>query len=191
MTNCELGQSIKNDDETAFAVFYNKHHFWVFRKASNMLNLKEDAEEAAQDVFVKAWKNRKSWKSCEGTFLTWFNTICRNDLIDSLRHQNRMYMSQFYNTSDIDYAEILANIPNMRSENPLDALISEEQIVSIEEGLCNMSSRNHRMSWVLRHIEGYGHKDISRILKSSIGSTKIHINRANQYLKKHLTSTTQ
>ena len=187
MTNTELGQSIRNGDESAFILFFNRNYGWVYRRAFRCLKSREDAEDTASTVFAKAWQHREKYSRKKGTFMAWFNVLCQRVVIDARRKQKTAYENCRY--GDLDTSEdnsIFERIADTR-QSALDGLIAEEQQVRIEDALCEVENPYQRLAWILHYFEGYKYREVSRIMKRSEGTCKIWVYRCNQHLQRILT----
>ncbi|WP_339716229.1 sigma-70 family RNA polymerase sigma factor [uncultured Kriegella sp.] len=76
--------NVLNGDTTAFAVLVNRHKNMVFTLAFRMLKNREEAEELAQDTFVKVFRSLEKFKG-EAKFSTWVYRITYNGCLDRLK----------------------------------------------------------------------------------------------------------
>ena len=183
MTNAELGQGIRNGDESAFTTFFDRHYGWVYRRALKFLKSHEDAEDAASKVFVKAWQHREKYNAEKGMFMAWFNMLCRNLLIDVKRRKKNANDKCWYgDLQETERHALLEHEPDTR-KSALDVLIAEEQQKRIEDALCRIKRPEHRLAWILHHFEGYTYDKISEIIKRPKGTCKIWVYRCNQLLQ--------
>ena len=74
---------ILEGDENQYKVLIDKYKNYAFTLALNVLNNREDAEEVAQDSFVKAFKNLKKFNR-QAKFSTWFYRIVTNTAITKI-----------------------------------------------------------------------------------------------------------
>lgn len=79
-----LFQAAQGDDQLAFRVLVERHIGLVRRLAMNVLRDELEAEDAAQETFVAAWRNRAGWRP-EAKFTTWLYRIAMNKAIDGYR----------------------------------------------------------------------------------------------------------
>ena len=182
MTNAELGKRIHNGDESAFTTFFDRHYGWVYRRALKFLKSHEDAEDAASNVFFKAWQHREKYNSEKGEFIGWFNVLCKNLLIDTRRRKQNATDRCWYGDLQNERHALLEHEPDTR-KSVLDSLILEEQQIQIEDALCKIKRPEHRLSWILHYFEGYTYDKISEILKKPKGTCKIWVYRCNQLLQ--------
>ncbi|MEM9300430.1 MAG: sigma-70 family RNA polymerase sigma factor, partial [Bacteroidota bacterium] len=75
---------ILDGDESQYKILIDKYKVYAFTLAMNVLGNREDAEEVAQDSFIKAFKNLKKFNR-EAKFSTWFYRIVTNTAITRTR----------------------------------------------------------------------------------------------------------
>src|SRR5208283_4224378 len=84
MSNEELLELCKRQDQEALGVLFRRHERPVYNLLYRMLSNHEDAEEALAEVFVKVWRAAASFKG-EAKFTTWLFRIASNTARDYLR----------------------------------------------------------------------------------------------------------
>jgi len=176
-----LATLAKEGDEVAFGQLFDKHYKWVYNKAYRMLGDYRDAEEVAQDVFIKVWQKLSKWDTEQGSFQAWLNTVARNTIIDAIRKRNRDPIVSFDGSPDDDERPLHEyEDPRPGPEKQLEA---QEARDLIESSLQLVTKPNHRIAWILRHLEGYSIAEIARILERKEGTVKIWIFRCMQELR--------
>jgi RNA polymerase sigma-70 factor (ECF subfamily) len=80
----EIIRSVLNGDQQAYAQMVDRYQSFVFTLALRMVKSREDAEEVAQDVFVKAYRYLADFKGAS-KFSTWLYAIVNNTCITLLR----------------------------------------------------------------------------------------------------------
>ena len=80
----EIISKVLSGDHQAYAGLVNRYQNYVFTLALRMVKNREDAEEVAQDVFIKAYKYLADFKG-NSKFTTWLYTIVNNTGISFLR----------------------------------------------------------------------------------------------------------
>ncbi len=159
-------------DSSAFAVLVDRHKNNVFNICIKILCNKEEAEEVAQDTFLKVYDKLNTFKE-EAKFSTWLYRIAFNTSIS----QQRKNKAKHFNTDDY--------IIEMYSE---DDLIEQLNIETIEE-------RERQLKLAISKLDGeqqlllelYYDKDISvievaKITNLSQSNVKVKIHRARQKL---------
>lgn len=180
----ELATLAKEGDEIAFSQLFDKHYSWVYSKAYRMLGNYQDTEEVTQDVFIKVWQKLKKWDTAQGSFQAWLNTVARNTIIDAIRKRDRIREAPLSGQPDDD------EVPLSQYEDPRPGpdrqLEAREAQEILESALALVTKPNHRIAWMLRHLEGYSIAEIARILDRKDGTVKIWIFRCTQELRQIL-----
>ncbi len=179
-----LATQAKQGDEIAFSQLFDKHYSWVYSKAYRMLGNYQDTEEVTQDVFVKVWQKLNKWDTEQGSFQAWLNTVARNTIIDAIRKRDRIRESPVGGSPDDDELP-LSEYEDTRP-GPERQLEAQEAQEILESALQQVTKPNHRIAWMLRHLEGYSIAEIARILDRKDGTVKIWIFRCTQELRQIL-----
>ena len=181
-----LATQAKAGNDAAFRQLFDKHYKWVYNKAYRMLGNYQDTEEVASDVFVKVWQklNKNKWDEEKGSFQAWLNMVARNTIIDAIRKRNRIREHPLSGPQDDDEQPLSQyEDPYSGPEQELEA-VEAQQI--LENALEQVTKSNHRIAWMLRHLEGYSIAEIARILDRKEGTVKIWIFRCTEELRKIL-----
>ncbi len=166
---------VKAGDMAAFNVLIDEYKAMAFTLALKLMKNREDAEEVAQDAFLKAYKNIKQFEG-NSKFSTWLYTIVYNTALTRLRKKK-------IQTSDISHhrEELLSSYSESGKEwhrlqkversgyikQALDLLSSEDQVVitlfylnenSIQE-ICEITG------WELSNVKVRLHRSRKRLLK--------------------------
>src|SRR4051812_32624093 len=95
----ELVRRAKEGDREAVEELYARHKQAVWRLAWLMLSDRHEAEDAAQDCFLKAFAALPVYRS-QGTFRAWLLQICRNGCCDRLRRRSRAWVASLDDLED-------------------------------------------------------------------------------------------
>ena len=109
-------------DRKAYAVLIERYQHFVFTLTSNFIHNREDAEEVAQDVFVKAYNSLQLYNRTS-KFSTWLYTICRNTCISHLRKKTQDKNDQQYD--DTYHDNVNKSVEQRSEKQTLQAAISE------------------------------------------------------------------
>ena len=80
----EIISRVLKGEQNAYAELVNRYQAYVFTLVLRMIKTREDAEEVAQDVFVKAYRSLADFRG-ESKFSTWLYTIANTTSITFLR----------------------------------------------------------------------------------------------------------
>ncbi|RDC56898.1 RNA polymerase subunit sigma [Pedobacter chinensis] len=107
LTDLELIQNVLNGDSAQYALLVKRHQRFVFTLALRFAKNREDAEEIAQDCFVKAYKALGTFKQT-AKFSTWLYTITYTTAMTFLRKKR-------LDTSSINDEETFVQLENHTS----------------------------------------------------------------------------
>lgn len=184
-----LANRVKAGDEIAFEQLFKKHREWVYQKALQKLTDPGLAEEVTQDVFIKVWRKLDKWHSAQGYFGAWLNVIAQRTIIDAVRKRNRAREIPFAAFTDVlDTGERLPDTQPFvnyadAGPGPGRQLEMEEARDILESALVTVTKPNHRIAWMLRHLEGYSIKETARILDRKEGTIKGWVFRCTAELR--------
>ncbi len=146
---------------TAFVRMYQQ---FVFATALRFIQNYDDADDIAQEVFIKALNNISSFKG-ESSVKTWLYRITTNTCINFKR--KRSFFSFF---SKEDNSEDFFNIAN-NELNPQQKLESDEFSEKFYRMLSKLPEKQ-RETFALRYFEDMSYEEISKLLGTSIGGLK-------------------
>jgi RNA polymerase sigma-70 factor (ECF subfamily) len=169
-----LIELFKRDPDTAFKRIVEEYQDRIFNLCVFMLHSKEDAQEAAQDAFIKAYRSFEKFTP-QASLYTWLYRISINTCID----YTRKYRARFINDEDA-IAEIASPEPS-----PEKVSQSREVTAVIRKALESLTP-DFRAIIVLKEMEGLSYEEISEVLQISIGTVKSRISRARDELRQLL-----
>jgi RNA polymerase sigma factor (sigma-70 family) len=156
-------------DFRAFERLYRAHVNRIHALARRMLN-PDEATEATQDVFVRAWQKIGSYRG-EAAFGTWLHRLAVNVL---LGRRQVLKLERERHVEDDSALELLpAKVRHADLSVDFDAAI-----VKLPPGA--------RQVFVLHDVEGYRHEEIATLLGVTTGTTKAQLHRARMLLRGHL-----
>ncbi len=132
---------------------------------------KEEAEEIADDAFLKVFKNLNTY-DMDLSFKGWFRRILINSAIDYYRRNKKHNKSV-----DLDHAPEIESFDN----NIID-ILSVNEIMQVVQGL----PPAYKIVFNLYVLEGYKHREIAKQLNISEGTSKSNLSKAIAKLKSKL-----
>ncbi len=128
---------------------------------------RDEAEDILHEGFMKIFKNISTFKH-KSSLISWMKKIVINTALER-------YRKQYYLTPVTDLSE---NLEDINRENVINHLSTKDLIKFIQD-----LSPKYRMVFNMYAIEGYSHKEISKILKISEGTSKSNLSRARVILQ--------
>ena len=156
-------------DAHAFERLYRGHVAKMHSLARRMLS-EEEADEATQDIFVRAWQKLGTFRG-EAAFGTWLHRLGINVLLG--RRETLGIRRQRF----VEGEASLELVPSRRG-SPESAMDMEAAIERLPDGA--------RQVFVLHDIEGYRHEEIADMLGVATGTSKSQLHRARMALREHL-----
>jgi RNA polymerase sigma-70 factor (ECF subfamily) len=143
----------------------------------------EDANDLAQETFIKAYQALRSFKG-DSSFFTWVYRIAINKTINFLKQRkNKTHLS----LNDLDF--------NAEHDPDLVALVSDKtprrdvNLIELQEklnGAMLKLSEIHRLVVTLHDVQGLSHEDISKIMGCNTGTVRSRLFYARQQLQAYL-----
>ena len=171
----ELVRLAKSDDKEAFELLVRRHQSRVFAVAGGILRNKEDVEDVAQQVFVKAYFSIKRFDQ-RAAFSTWLYKITVNECWDVLR--KRKVRPLLYES---DLSEEQAHEYNGFSEKATVPDVSDrlEARERVEKLLVDLDERD-RLMLILKEVQGFSVEEIAEILEINGNTVKVRLFRARR-----------
>jgi RNA polymerase sigma-70 factor, ECF subfamily len=150
----------------------------------------DDAEDLAQEVFIKMYRTLSSYDSSKGAFVTWVTTITRNLLVDHFRKtkQDRITDSLDAASSSHEDAQPLSEQIQDQSAPPDQRVRSREVGETVHAALGKLSPEL-REAVILRDLQDMDYREIATVLKVPEGTVKSRINRGRAELARLLQRT--
>ncbi|MDP3111514.1 MAG: sigma-70 family RNA polymerase sigma factor [Thermodesulfovibrionales bacterium] len=166
----------KNGDISAFEELVLNYQDRIYNLCLYMLGSKHDAEDAAQDTFLKAYRSLNDFKP-NASLYTWIYRIAVNTCID---YKRKPLLESLFRRSDTG-EEVVIEHP---SDSPSPEKVYESKQIqnALQEALRKLSPKL-RAVIVLKEMEGLSYEEIADTLDVSIGTVKSRISRARDELK--------
>ena len=173
----------RRGDLAAYDDLVRRYQERVYATIYHMTSNHEDANDLAQEAFIKAFQALKSFKG-GSSFYTWVYRIAVNKTINFLKQRkNKAQMS----LNDLDF--------NAEHDPDLVALISEKtprreiNLSELQEklnGAMQKLSEPHRLVVTLHDVQGLSHDEIAKIMDCNIGTVRSRLFYARQQLQAYL-----
>jgi len=162
-------------DQRAFERLVEHYQTAVFNLAYRMLGEPQEAEDAAQEVFLRAYANLSRYDP-ERSFKTWLLSIASNHCIDRLRKRRLTWLS-------IEEEEGVSAHPSLVSmtPGPEDAYLEQERSADMQALLAQLPP-DYRLVVVLRYWYDMSYAEIADALQTSESAIKSRLFRARQTL---------
>jgi RNA polymerase sigma-70 factor (ECF subfamily) len=173
----ELITRFKRGDTSAFGEIVLRHQDKIYNLCRHMLGSASDAEDAAQDVFLKAYQALRKFQP-EASLYTWLYRIATNTCIDYKKKP--IFESLF---GDSGEGERLVHDRASDAPSPEKLYQSKQIDKALQESLGKLSPKL-RAIIILKEIDELSYEEISEALEISMGTVKSRIARAREELQK-------
>jgi len=165
-------EAILNGDANAFTVLVDRYKDLVFTLALRMMKHTEEAEEAAQDTFIKAYKSLNKFKG-DSKFSTWIYRVAYNTCLDRLKKNKR----QQYTVEINEYTEHQVKT----LDNALDQIEAKEKQQAIQDCLDLLPSEDSFLL-TLYYFEELSLEEIGKIVSLKPNNVKVKLFRGRKKL---------
>jgi len=178
-----LVHRVRRGDLKSYDELVKRYQERIYATIYHMTSNHEDANDLAQDSFIKAYQALGSFKG-GSSFYTWLYRIAVNKTINFLKQRkNRTHMS----LNDLDFnaehdPDLMALISHKTPRR--DAGLSELQ-EKLNAALLKLSEP-HRLVVVLHDVQGQSHEEIAKVMDCNIGTVRSRLFYARQQLQSEL-----
>jgi len=164
----ELVRLAREGDRSAFNALVTKYRNRVLGIAARMLSDRAEAEDLAQDVFVKAYRSLRDFHG-NALFTTWLYRIAANSC---LNHNQRLKRQRRFTEAAVD--------SEIAGDGALDphGLLEKKQLKALLEGAIRSLPEERRIVLILRDIEGQTYEEIAECLGIELGTVRSRLHRA-------------
>jgi RNA polymerase sigma-70 factor (ECF subfamily) len=171
---------VRDGDEEAFEQLVEIHQSRVFGTVVKMLGSDADADDIAQQVFVRVWQSASRY-SPQAKFTTWLLTITRNLVFNEMRRRHRSRLVPL----ETDDSEAPREHPDHSVRTPAEKASEAELQDAIAAAIAALPEAQ-RMAVVLRRYEDLSYEEIAEVLETTVPSVKSLLFRARTELKERL-----
>jgi len=171
MDDGDLVARAQAGDRAAFSALVGCHQAAVYRVCFRILGRREDAEDAAQGAFLRAYDKLRTFQG-RSAFRTWLLRLAVNVALNARERRKETFP--------------LAGMDPPSGENPEVDALRVEAAADLRHALQLLPS-THRAAVVLRDLEGLSYGEIAEILEVLEGTARVWAHRGRARLKELLT----
>ena len=168
---------ILGGDQSAYALLVERHQNLVFTICMRYLKSREDAEEAAQDVFVKAYRSLADFKG-ESKFSTWLYTVTTTSSLSFLRKKKLEVHS-------LDQEAVFERVENQDGGNSANLIEQKSRVQMVNEAIALLNPDDAQVLTLFYKGE-QTLEEIARILGKEPNTVKVQLHRARGRLKEKM-----
>ncbi len=181
-TDEELMLRVQGGDTDCFDVLVERYKVRLFNYLLRLTSNRDDAEEIAQEAFVKAYIHAEKYKTI-AKFSTWLYTIATNLVRNRVRSRSRapQIVSLWTRAFGDGEEERMIEIPDAQ-RTPDEAMNDHELSEVINHAIQKIPAK-YRESFVLREINELSYEEIAAVTGLKLGTVRSRINRARNYFR--------
>jgi len=181
MSDSELVEKIKDNDYMAFRNFYELYKDLTYNVCYRILNNKDDADDATQDVFIKVFKSIQKFRG-DAKLSTWLYQIAVNTSLNYTRRKKIVsWLSLDFLMGKEEYL-----LDNSKARPDLDLEKSESEAL-VQHAIHSLPARQ-RTAVILQIYEELSYKEIAEVMKTSLSAVESLIHHAKDNLTEKILS---
>ncbi|MFT4848755.1 MAG: RNA polymerase sigma factor (sigma-70 family) [Sediminicola sp.] len=171
-TDKQLIEQTLKGDTSSFGILVERYQNFVFTIAFRIMKVREEAEEVAQDSFIKAYESLNSFRG-ESKFSSWLYSIAYRKALDALRKNKKYKASEIID--DITEGEVSG------IEDALHYLEDQERKKAIQDCILKLSEDEATII-TLYYFQDQSVREISTITRLSEDNVKVKLYRSRKKL---------
>jgi len=182
--DCELVARAQGGDRGAFSELVRRYHERVFNTVYALVGDLDDADDLAQEAFLKAYRSLHRFQS-KSSFYTWLYRISINTCLDWMKCRNRrgdvsLERGQWQKADETSRA--------FRRPEASDGRVLRRELRTMLEQSLSALPLEFRIAVVMREIDGLSYEEIGRVMGCSVGTVKSRLFRARTQIRRFLES---
>jgi RNA polymerase sigma factor (sigma-70 family) len=177
LSDNEIISRVLQGEQNAYAELVNRYQAYVFTLTLRMIKSREDAEEVAQDVFIKAYRYLADFRG-ESKFSTWLYTITNTTCITFLRKKK-------LNIHSLDNEKVFEAAENHDSGFNANLVEQKSKVNMVNQAIALLSPDDAEVITLFYKAE-QNLDEISKILGLESNTVKVRLHRARTRLKEKM-----
>ena len=177
MNDNEIISKVLSGDHQAYAGLVNRYQNYVFTLTLRIVKNREDAEEVAQDVFIKAYRYLADFRGAS-RFTTWLYTIVNNTCISFLR-KKKLDIHSLDNEKVFEVAD--SQDSGMRAN-----LVEQKSKLAMVNNAISLLSGDDAQIITLYYKAEQSLEETAQVLGIEVNTAKVRLHRARTRLKEKM-----
>ena len=174
----------RRGDIAAFDQLVRTYEKSVYNTAYRLAGSYDDAADIAQEAFVRAWNNLKSFRG-DSAFSTWLYRIVTNVFLDDRKRKRSRPQRSLDEAIALDESNVTRQFED-DTPGPEEVAEGAERRMVLEQAIQTLPEAQ-RVVIVLYHTQGLSYEEIAEITNLPMGTVKSKLNRARLALRDRLT----
>lgn len=175
----------KSGNYYAFEELVSRSEKRIYRVGLALMGSPEDAEDLLQETFLKAFQHLAEFRE-DSHFHTWLVRIAINEGLMKLRHRRSDRSAPMQDAVNDEGQELPLEFADWRPDP--EKIFEQAELRTILQGALQALPPQHRMVFLLRHVEGCSTREAASILKVKEATAKIRLYRVRLRLREELNS---
>lgn len=174
----------RGGDRAAFGALVRRYQRRVYATALHILGSHSDADDVAQETFVRAYRGIKQFDG-RADFFTWLYRITVNTALNHVRSNKRVAALADAGSTEVDHGGGRPEALGVPERTPSEWLTLSREVQRVLETIASLSPPL-RVTLVLATVEQLPHKQIAEILDIPEGTVAWRVNEARRLLRERL-----
>ena len=189
-SDLSLVQQVRAGDPRGFQTLVERYQRKVYTLAAGMLKDKYEAQDVAQEAFVRAFKSLDLFKG-DSSFYTWLYRLTSNLCIDVIRRRKahggplQELDDSIHGQLDPASAGLMARSLGSQNVNPQQAALRQELAGKIHQALEQLPEK-HRAILLMREVDGMSYEELAEALEIPKGTVMSRLFHARLNMQKML-----
>ena len=177
-------------DAVAWEEIVQRFNRRIYNICYRFTGSQHDAEDIAQEVFIKIYRTLKSYDTDKGAFMTWVATLTRNLLVDHFRKSKQDRVTDSMDEPITAEQDSISMAERLEDVGPSpDARLQARETQEMVHKALQKLSPELREAVILRDLQDMDYREIALALKVPEGTVKSRINRGRTELARLLSRT--
>jgi RNA polymerase sigma-70 factor (ECF subfamily) len=177
LTDSDIITRVLKGDSNAYATLVDRYQRYVFTIVLRYIPSREDAEEVAQDIFVKAFRSLSNFKG-ESKFSTWLYTVTTTSCLTFLRKKKVQLHS-------LDNENVFAAADNIDGGMSANQIEQKSKVQMVNEAIAMLSPEDAEVLTLFYKGE-QSLEEMAKVLGKEPNAVKVQLHRARGRLKEKM-----
>jgi RNA polymerase sigma-70 factor (ECF subfamily) len=181
-SDLELVKRAQRGERGAFDLLVLRYQHKVVKLVARLLRDPTEAEDVAQEAFVKAYRALASFRG-DSAFYTWLYRIAVNTARNSMASRQRRPLDYEADLSETEQSNVASRMSH--SDTPEATALSDEIHATVNRAVAELPE-DLRTAIILREIEGLSYEEIAAAMDCPVGTVRSRIFRAREAIDRNL-----
>ena len=181
-SDLELVRRAQRNERGAFDLLVLRYQHKVIKLVARLLRDPAEAEDVAQEAFVKAYRALGSFRG-DSAFYTWLYRIAVNTARNAIASRQRRPLDYEAELSESEQSNLASRLRH--TDTPEATALSEEIRVTVNQAIEQLPE-DLRTAIVLREVEGLSYEEIAAAMDCPVGTVRSRIFRAREAIDRAL-----